>query len=65
VPAPWCGYTTLSPTLYKPPPQDRRVLSRRRRRVAGAAGKSGQYSEFRRKRPTFQVFLAKSLEMQT
>src|SRR5919202_5632880 len=53
VPAPGCWYTTLSPTLYKPPPQDRRVLSRRRRRVARAAGKSGQYSEFRRKRPPF------------
>src|SRR5207247_5242109 len=53
VPAPWCGYTTLSPTLYKPPPQDRRVLSRRRRRVARAAGKSRQYSEHHAKRPAF------------
>jgi len=33
VPAPWCGYTTLSPILYKPTPLSKVLSSRRRRHV--------------------------------
>src|SRR5919202_6730512 len=58
VPAPWCGYTTLSPTLYKSRlPRIAGFFHEGAGGSQGAAGKSGQYNEFRRKRPAFQVFL--------
>src|SRR3989454_4730080 len=57
VPAPWCGYTTLSPTLYKPEPPLLRLDSPQHDR-SHAAGGAVNYSENRLKPPLFQGFPA-------
>src|SRR6266849_6779511 len=58
VPAPWCGYTTLSPTLYNRSPFPNYVRSRQ---AAGGQGKppAGLYkfSKNGLNKPTFQGFL--------
>src|SRR2546423_15406038 len=52
VPAPWCGYTTLSPTLYKPTLPFRR-LHRQHAHERDPVGDASQYTESRSKRPLF------------
>src|SRR5260370_34935065 len=57
VPAPWCGYTTLSPTLYNRSPFPNYVRSRQ---AAGGQGKppAGLYKVSKNglNKPTFQGF---------
>src|ERR671937_2671355 len=54
VPAPWWGYTTLSPTLYNAEPPLLVRFSRMRPAGARTAGGLGQYSENRWKQPLFR-----------
>src|SRR4029450_13737692 len=61
VPAPWCGYTTLSPTLDNPTSQSRPITrqpdrgGRDRRRTRTSIAKDGRKSD------SFQGFCGKSL----
>src|SRR5207253_10846557 len=63
VPAPWCGYTTLSPTLYKPAPFVLMLTAKRRRAnrrrgtdsVPKPAG-NGHFLEFLTKTPANHRF---------
>ena len=51
VPAPWWGYTTLSPTLYKLTPSP--VSSQKRRRPQGLPAKTAEYTRNSRKSAIF------------
>src|SRR6266576_2926549 len=60
VPAPWWGYTTLSPTLYNADPPLRRSFSTTTPATTMLRRRLGQYSENRWKTPTFRPRSRKS-----
>src|SRR6478672_7718400 len=57
VPAPWCGYTTLSPTLYKPTLPFVAYIARTPTESSPSARVS-QYTESCAKRPLFPGIFA-------
>src|SRR3954468_99774 len=56
VPAPWCGYTTLSPTLYKPVLPSRSTLSAKRAGARGAGPRNAILAKKPWKREGFGLF---------